>query len=447
LTSDQIRDILVSNGTPQKGNLAEHIGPRPDLAAAIAVLPTPPSIYVSPFFIDTSLYETDSAVEQVWIVNRSTTESFDFDIVANDSAAKTKVADWLTVFPTNGTLLSLDSIQIDVTLDATVLTGQVETYKGVLEVSWGISAGPKDSLTLVPVYLQVLCSDSSYDSLSSEDIGGPEFDWISAKDLGTKVPTASYYSEAPNPLDDGTTGPWPIGFEFPFYGSSFDSVYLSINGALSFTEVDINDNGYFTDISIPNIDFSNLISVFWNDLIIRTDIFAASGLYIYQSLTNDTMVIEWYKLGNFSGGLDTTTIFEVILTVDGNITLQYLGVGVNDINQTATIGISEFDCVSLGYFNSNVPLENIVSDSSAVRFTSNLWDYVLAGDIVQDGSTNILDLNFLVNYIFRSGPAADPFMLGDANCDGTGMQILDLNVLVNYIFRSGPETCKFILRY
>lgn len=37
----QIRELLVQTGSPQLGNIAEHIGPRPDLRAAIAVIPTP----------------------------------------------------------------------------------------------------------------------------------------------------------------------------------------------------------------------------------------------------------------------------------------------------------------------------------------------------------------------------------------------------------------------
>ncbi|MEK6304176.1 MAG: S8 family serine peptidase [Acidobacteriota bacterium] len=38
LTPDELRRLLVSTGTPQTGNLGEHIGPRPDLRAAIAGL-------------------------------------------------------------------------------------------------------------------------------------------------------------------------------------------------------------------------------------------------------------------------------------------------------------------------------------------------------------------------------------------------------------------------
>ena len=37
----EIREILVQTGSPQQGNIAEHIGPRPDLRTAIAAIPTP----------------------------------------------------------------------------------------------------------------------------------------------------------------------------------------------------------------------------------------------------------------------------------------------------------------------------------------------------------------------------------------------------------------------
>ena len=63
------------------------------------------------------------------------------------------------------------------------------------------------------------------------------------------------------------------------------------------------------------------------------------------------------------------------------------------------------------------------------------------GDVNGDGSVtpNILDLNVLVNYIFRfsgnPGPCPEE---SDVNATGGTPNILDLNVLVNYIFRMGP---------
>ncbi|HEX2897677.1 MAG TPA: hypothetical protein VHP63_06475, partial [candidate division Zixibacteria bacterium] len=66
------------------------------------------------------------------------------------------------------------------------------------------------------------------------------------------------------------------------------------------------------------------------------------------------------------------------------------------------------------------------------------------GDVNGDGSNaNILDLNYLVNRIFRGGPAASCPEEADCNSDGTPSNILDLNFLVNRIFRGGalPGPC------
>jgi hypothetical protein len=65
--------------------------------------------------------------------------------------------------------------------------------------------------------------------------------------------------------------------------------------------------------------------------------------------------------------------------------------------------------------------------------------YYDRGDVNYDGDdANILDLNVLVNYIFRSGPVPVCPEEADVNGDGNPYNTLDLNVLVNYIFRSGP---------
>jgi hypothetical protein len=61
----------------------------------------------------------------------------------------------------------------------------------------------------------------------------------------------------------------------------------------------------------------------------------------------------------------------------------------------------------------------------------------LPGDANGDWRVNIGDPVYLVNYIFRGGPAPDPVDVGDANCDG-GIDIGDVVYLVNYIFKEGP---------
>jgi hypothetical protein len=65
------------------------------------------------------------------------------------------------------------------------------------------------------------------------------------------------------------------------------------------------------------------------------------------------------------------------------------------------------------------------------------------GDANEDGSVDIDDPVFLVNYIFMFGPAPDPLIKADCDCSGGSVpvDIDDVVHLMNYILRGGPEPC------
>ncbi len=66
------------------------------------------------------------------------------------------------------------------------------------------------------------------------------------------------------------------------------------------------------------------------------------------------------------------------------------------------------------------------------------FSMMVAGDANGDGSVDVGDAVYLINYVFRDGPGPDPNELGDANCDAF-VNVGDAVYLINYIFRSGPE--------
>jgi len=70
--------------------------------------------------------------------------------------------------------------------------------------------------------------------------------------------------------------------------------------------------------------------------------------------------------------------------------------------------------------------------------------YVIFGDSVihhgnpnYDKVTDIGDVVYLLNYLFKAGPVPYPRLAGDATCDGI-VDVGDVVLLINYLFKSGP---------
>ncbi|MCK4386050.1 MAG: immune inhibitor A, partial [candidate division Zixibacteria bacterium] len=73
---------------------------------------------------------------------------------------------------------------------------------------------------------------------------------------------------------------------------------------------------------------------------------------------------------------------------------------------------------------------------------SNVEDVVvletfIRGDANGDGKVDVIDVVYLINYLFKEGPAPVPFEAGDANSDGK-VNVDDIVYLINYLFGEGP---------
>ena len=75
--------------------------------------------------------------------------------------------------------------------------------------------------------------------------------------------------------------------------------------------------------------------------------------------------------------------------------------------------------------------------SNQVRYFMVTGIHASLGDFNGDGSVDIADVVFLINYLYTSGPAPDPLESGDVNCDDE-VNIADVIFLINYLFKNGP---------
>lgn len=79
------------------------------------------------------------------------------------------------------------------------------------------------------------------------------------------------------------------------------------------------------------------------------------------------------------------------------------------------------------------PVDGVPFDQSDDNFI-----IFLIGDANADTEIDIVDIVYVINYVFRSGPEPIPLKAGDAFCDNE-VNIQDAVWLVNYVFKGGPE--------
>jgi hypothetical protein len=150
-------------------------------------------------------------------------------------------------------------------------------------------------------------------------------DWIDITADGTVIP-----------LGDDDVQRMALPFDFRFYGTTYNDLWVSSNGFVSFANGYTDPiNGCLPDTSAPN----NAIYAFWDDLWSADG--QGSGTIYAKQVDSETFVIEWHEVSHV-GRSDNET-FEIVLKKDNTILLQYQSlssaslatVGVENVNGTA----------------------------------------------------------------------------------------------------------------
>ncbi len=92
------------------------------------------------------------------------------------------------------------------------------------------------------------------------------------------------------------------------------------------------------------------------------------------------------------------------------------------------------------YTGTALILSGVASNSPVpLNFRLDVWKF--HGDVNNDGIINILDVAYLILYLYRSGPAPIPERLvGDCNCDFV-VNIVDIGVILNYLYIDHSPIC------
>ncbi|MDD4050449.1 MAG: trypsin-like peptidase domain-containing protein [candidate division Zixibacteria bacterium] len=321
--------------------------------------------------------------------------------------------------------------------------------------------------------------------VDSDDPDGPVFEWADISATGTDVIGGL--------TDDSYTGPIAIGFDFPYYGTNYNQLYIGSNGIIGFdtTMMKSRSKTHLPTATTPN----NILAWLWDDLNPADTVNVNAHVYVYSDA--DRCVIEFLDYPEYRGDLGDVVTAEVILDNDGAITYQYqtiasgfdiLSCAVGMENAAGTDGIEI--AYLAAYLHDNLairifhpyPWLTLSKSSGSVAFGlsdtvicqitatgldtgSYVSDIIISsndpdagdnpwtvpayltvkspytcGDANSDSKVNIADAVYLISYIFRSGPAPLPEPAGDANCDGK-VNVADAVYIIAYVFRGGPEPC------
>ncbi|OGC84301.1 MAG: hypothetical protein A2V73_04880 [candidate division Zixibacteria bacterium RBG_19FT_COMBO_42_43] len=216
------------------------------------------------------------------------------------------------------------------------------------------------------------------------------------------------------------------------YGSSDESRALT---------VDDSGNVYVTGVvgSFPNTDYGTIK-------------YAANGDVVWQRVYNG----PWDN-DEIAIALDVDVFGNVYVTGRSNLYLDYDYATLKYTPEGDTVWVRHYDGPANGNdFPSALKVDDkgnvyVVGSSSRLSYPSS-YDYLtikciqfdciaLAGDATADNKILLPDIVTLINYLFKSQPAPNPFCRGDANAD-SNIQLSDIMYLINFIFKSGPAPVK-----
>jgi hypothetical protein len=110
------------------------------------------------------------------------------------------------------------------------------------------------------------------------------------------------------PLDDGSYGPIDLGWNYSYYGETFTSIYINVNGNITFG----NQYSAYSASGFPSASVPGMIAPFWGDVDLRGT--GTGANQVYFKLESNRIIIQWIGVGYYNQNTDVTNTFQLILT-------------------------------------------------------------------------------------------------------------------------------------
>ena len=206
--------------------------------------------------------------------------------------------------------------------------------------------------------------------------------WIDITDTGT------LYSF---PTNDASGESIQLGFDFPFYGETYNECIINPNGWIGFGDDNTEwDNGSVPSTSAPRAS----IMGFWDDLNPSNDncTNSCSG-DVYYHTNEDRMVVWFDNVSHWPNYFDNSVYsFQIVIYATGEININY-GTMIGDVN-SATVGIQNAagnSGLQMAYNSSYIheDLTTIIKKAPEWVGLNELNNYELSGDLLEGSSDEI----------------------------------------------------------
>ncbi len=107
--------------------------------------------------------------------------------------------------------------------------------------------------------------------------------------------------------DDGSYGPIVLPFQFYLYGAFYNTVYININGNVSFGQF----YGTFSSTGFPFNGYT-MVAPFWADVDLRGP--GGANNIVQFKVTPTAMYVNWTNVGYFNSMTDKVNTFQLIIT-------------------------------------------------------------------------------------------------------------------------------------
>ena len=212
--------------------------------------------------------------------------------------------------------------------------------------------------------------------------------------------------------NDVAYGPFNIGFNFTYYGSSWSQFYISSNGLITFGEGSTDPS----EDPIPTAGTpENMIAAFWDDLSIDP-----SGNILYTTVgaaPNRKLIIQFRNMGFYYGPVFLGTFSVILYETTNKVQTQYrllvLPTSTAVHGGSATFGIENSDGtdgVQYAWHNSSA-----VTSGKAISYTPSGSTYTLDPDAVYDGVYLTTNLTLPEPGIATLVSPADGAIIGSAH--------------------------------